>query len=281
MLEMVSNILAIGHLEIGPSAARCGEVLGHIRVAAVQTGVYMNNPVKAVKEAEVLIREAAGDGARLICLPEYWLLSKVLKSADPILQRFMKLGEELDAYINLGGYYESRGGRTYLTSQTVSPSGSVVSRQDKMHLYRGEKRRAAEGSRFELFTVDSARVGVLVCHDVVFPESARTMTMMGCELLVVPSFITARGTEPWLVYLRARALENRVPVVASNVYHPPKCLGRSHVIDLVYDKKERIMELIERVAQDRRTSLVVDIDFTAKSALRRERLRELRPGVYL
>jgi len=81
--------------------------------------------------------------------------------------------------------------------------------------------------------------------------------------------------------LRARALENRVPVVAPNVYHPPKFLGRSSVIDLIYDKKEHVMELSERTAQDKTTSVVVDLDLTSKSGLRRERLRELRPSAYL
>jgi predicted amidohydrolase len=259
--------------------------LDRIRVAAVQSGIYGNNTGRALKDAEALVRGAAAKGARLICLPEHWLLSKVLKTTDdgddPILQRFTKLAEELDAYINLGAYYESRDGRTHLTSLTVSPRGSVLSRQDKVHLYRREKRIANEGSGFRLVTVDGAKVGVLVCHDVVFPESARTLTLMGAELLVVPSFIAAGGTEPWLVYLRARALENRVPVVAPNVYHPPKALGRSCVIDLVYDKKEYVMGLLERVAQDKRTSVVVDLDLASKRGLRRERLRELRPSVYL
>ena len=256
--------------------------MGRIRVAAVQTGIYGNNTGRALKNAEALVRSASEMGARLICLPEHWLLSKVLENGnDPILRRFTKLAEELDAYVNLGAYYESRDGQTHLTSLTVSPMGSVLSRQDKVHLYRREKRIATEGSRFRLFAVDGARVGVLVCHDVVFPESARTLALMGAELLVVPSFIAARGTEPWLVYLRARALENRVPVVAPNVYHPPKFLGRSCVIDLVYDKKERVMELLEKGARDKRTSVVVDLDLASKSGLRRERLRELKPSAYL
>ena len=256
--------------------------MGHIRVAAVQTGIYGKNTGRAVKEAEDLVRGAAEKGARLICLPEHWLLSKVLKTDDdPILRRFTKLAEELEAYINLGAYYESRDGQTHLTSLMVSPMGSVLSRQNKVHLYRRERRMAIEGSGFRLVEVDGAKVGVLVCHDVVFPESARTLTLMGAELLVAPSFIAARGTEPWLVYLRARALENRVPVVAPNVYHPPKLLGRSCVIDIIYDKKEHVMELLERVARDKRTSVVVDLDLASKSGLRRERLRELRPSAYL
>src|SRR5437773_1436331 len=171
---MVCNILAIRPPRNTRGSQRdVGVSLGRIRVAAVQTGIYGNNPGRALKDAEALVRGAAEKGARLISLPEHWLLSKVLKDDDPILRRFTKLAEELDAYINLGAYYESRDGRTHLTSLTVSPRGSVLSRQDKVHLYRREKRMASEGSGFRLVTVDGARVGVLVCHDVVFPESAR------------------------------------------------------------------------------------------------------------
>ncbi len=149
-----------------------------------------------------------------------------------------------------------------------------------MHLYRREKRRAAQGSRFDIVTVNGARVGILVCHDIVVPESARTVTLMGAELLVVPSFIAARGTEPWLICLRARALENRFPVLAPNVYHPPKFIGRSCVIDLVYDKREHVMGLVERAAPRKKTSLVVELDLSSKKPLREERLRELRPSIY-
>ena len=282
MLRHANRVVAVEHAEI-PNTCRgdAGENLSRLKVAAVQTGIYKNRPSKAVGDAETLIRDAAEKGARLICLPEHWLLSEVLGIDDPVLQNFTKLAEELDAYINLGAYYELRDDRTYLTSVTLSPKGSILSRQDKVHLYRREKRRTTLGSRFDLVRVDGVSVAVLVCHDVVFPESARTATLMGAELLLVPSFISVKGTEPWLIYLRARALENRVPVVAANVWHPPNFLGGSRVIDLAYDRKEHVMELAERKAQDKRTCLVVELDLGSKKRLREERLRELRPSTYI
>ena len=45
----------------------------------------------------------------------------------------------------------------------------------------------------------------MVCHDVVFPESARTLVLKGSELLLNPSLITAQGIGPWRSYLIARA----------------------------------------------------------------------------
>ncbi len=246
-----------------------------MKVAAVQLGIYPDNPDRAVAEAEVQVREASGNDARLICLPEHWLLSRVLTNRDPIIRRFASLVKELGVYLNLGANYEKRGGRTWLTSHTFSPSGEIISRQDKVHLYRRETEHAMPGSRFQLADVDGFKVAVLVCHDAVFPETARAVTLMGAELLVVPSLIAAKGSEPWLAYLRARSLENRVPIVSPNVYHPTRFMGRSCILDLRYDKKEHVMHLVERQAHPLKTALVTELDIRSKRPYRRERLREL------
>ncbi len=246
-----------------------------LRVAAVQLGVYRGKPDKAVAEAERQVRQASAKGARLICLPEHWLLSKTLTEDDPIVTRFSNLAREIDAYINIGGNFEIRSARTYMTSTTLAPYG-VISKQDKVHLYRREKRKAIPGSHFDVMSVDGYKVGVLVCHDVVFPETAREATFKGAQLLLVPSLIPAKGIEPWLVYLRARALENRVPVVAPNLYAPPKLTGHSCVIDLSYDRKEHVMELVEHKVPAGKASVVIDLDLASKRPFREERLRELR-----
>ncbi len=247
-----------------------------LKVAAVQLGLYTGHPDKAVAEAERQVRHASRQGARLICLPEHWLLSRVLKKDDEIMRRFAALAKELDAFINMGANFELRGAETYMTSATLSPDGLVISRQDKVHLYRREKRKAVPGSRLDLMTIDGFQVAVLVCHDVVFPETAREVTLRGAELLLVPSLISAEGIEPWLIYLRARSLENRIPVVSPNVYLPPRLPGQSCVLDLSYDKKEHVMKLVERRSPGRKTSIVVELDLSSKRRLREERLNELR-----
>ena len=246
-----------------------------LKVAAVQLGVYRGRPDKAEAEAARQARRASAKGARLICLPEHWLLSRILTEDDAITRRFSKLAVEIDAYINMGANFETRGARTYMTSTTLGPDGRVMSKQDKIHLYRREKRTAVRGSQIEVMTVDGFKAAVLVCHDVVFPETARQATFKGAELLLVPSLIPPKGIEPWLVYLRARALENRVPLVAPNLYAPPELTGRSCIIDLSYDRRQHVMELVEQQAPKGKTSIVVDLDLRSERPLREERLREL------
>jgi len=246
-----------------------------MKVAAVQLGIYPGNPDKAVARAELQVRVASKSEARLICLPEHWLQGRVLTSGDAIIKRFARLAKELGVYLNLGANYEKRGEGTWIASHTISPAGGVISRQDKLHLYREETRKAMPGTGFHTFDVAGTKVGVIVCHDIVFPEAARTVTLMGAELLVVPSMITARGSEPWLAYLRARCLENRLQIVSPNVYHPPRFLGRSRVLDLRYELREHVMQLDERKAFSSRTALVAELDLGSITHLRKERLREL------
>jgi predicted amidohydrolase len=243
-------------------------------------GLHPEDEPRAIDEAEEGVRSAARQGARLICLPEHWLVSKVLKPDDGVHGRFSGLARELGVAINLGGIYERDDEGTYFVSTTISRSGEAVSRQRKVHLYRGEKRKAKPGSSFDAFRVEGTRVGVMVCHDVVFPESARTLALDGAELLIVPSLIVSEGLEPWHVYLKARALENRVPVVSTNAYAPPQFLGRSAVIGLEYDWKERVMRLKESVAPGAKTVLVETVDLDSLEALREERLAERRPDAY-
>jgi predicted amidohydrolase len=253
---------------------------GRLAVAAIQTGMHLGDAEAAVRNAEDLIGKASAKGARLVCLPEHWLGLKVLGPDDRVLDRFSRTAKELDIYANLGAVYERRDEGVFLTSITIAPDGSVISRQDKVHLYRGEKRRARAGKGFNLVEVDGSKVGVLVCHDVVFPESARSLTLGGAELILVPSLISAAGTKPWLVYLAARALENRVPLVAPNVYSPPRFMGRSSVIDLVYNETEKVMDLDVQRAPERRGFALAELDLSSKRKLRMERLSELKQGAY-
>jgi len=246
-----------------------------VKVAALQLGLYPNDSEKAAVEAELQARAAAKKEARLICMPEHWLLSRSIAGRDPILRRFERLAKELGVYLNLGANYEERKNGRWLTSHTLSPAGDIISRQDKVHLYRRENREALPGSRFGLVEVDGSKVGVLVCHDLVFPETSRTVTLMGAELLVVPSLIGTKGSEPWLIYLRARALENRVPIVSPNICLPPRILGKSCILDLRYDKKEHVMQLVEMKAGQLVKPLVAELNLKSNKRQRGERLREL------
>lgn len=251
-----------------------------MKVAAIQTGLFLKSAGRAVAESESLVRDAAKQGARLICLPEHWLLSKTVPPENDIYSRFSHLATRLDVYINLGSIYEKHGRDTFLLSPTVAPSGEIIAKQPKVHLYGREKEIATPGKGFETFKVNDVTVGVLVCHDAVFPESARTSVLKGAELLLVPSLIVSNGIYPWHIYLLARALENRVPVVSANAYMPPRFLGKSTIIDLKYDSTQHVMQANQSIATDGKAIALAELDIDEKTKFREERLHERRTEAY-
>lgn len=252
-----------------------------MRIAAVQLGLHRGKSEKAFSSAEAQVRKAARRGARLVCLPEHWLGLSVLDQRDPMLGWFMDVSRELGIYLNLGANFQRRGGKVFVSSHLITPQGEISSTQDKIHLYRREKRVALPGSRLHIAKVDGLKVGTLVCHDLVFPEPARTLTLMGAELLIVPALIEAGGGSPWLTYLRARSLENRVPIVSANIYAPPRILGKTCIINPTYDRKSHIMHLSEKIAPSGEGLLFEDVDVKAQAGPRKERLGELRKSRFI
>ncbi len=255
-----------------------------LTIAAVQSHLYPKDEARAIREVVKLVRRAVElRSARLVCLPEHWLIEKILSGEDdPLYGTFQDLARSLEAYLNLGGIFEKMGESTFFLSPTISPAGKIISKQKKVHLFRRENQLAIGGDSFEPFQIDELTTGVMVCHDVVFPESARTLVLKGSELLLNPSLITAQGIGPWRSYLIARALENRVPIIAPNPYLGARVPGKSELLGLAYKKPQGIMLVKELVKPASGAKLyVVKLSFDEEEAvLRRERLSERQPKAY-
>lgn len=120
-----------------------------------------------------------------------------------------------------------------------------------------------------------------ICYDNVFPESSRTLALKNADLLFVPSRIAAHGVDAWLLYLKTRALENRFPIIASNVTYPPKYVGGSVIIDLEVDNSTNVVSpKLVAFAQDEEEVILAEVDIEKARELRRERLEERKPNAY-
>jgi len=255
-----------------------------LRIAVIQSHLYPKDEARAVREVLELAKSAGKKSSpRLICLPEHWLIEKILTGGeDPLYGTFQDLAKSLDSYVNLGGIFERMGDATFFLSPTISPEGKVISKQKKVHLFRRENELAIGGDTFEPFKTDGITTGVMVCHDVVFPESARTLVLKGAELLLNPSLITSLGIDPWRSYLVARALENRVPIIAPNPFRGARVPGKSELLGLSYKKPQGIMLVKELVKPVTGTKMfLVELTFDEELAgLRKERLVERQPKAY-
>ncbi|AWU98179.1 carbon-nitrogen hydrolase family protein [Burkholderia sp. JP2-270] len=203
------------------------------RVAALQM-VSTPDVTRNLAEARRLIAEAAGEGAQLVLLPEYFCFmghrdTDKLALAEPYqdgpIQRFLADAARRHGIWVIGGTLPLKApepDRVLNTTLVFDPSGNEAARYDKIHLFNFEKgdesfdeaRTIRAGDTVVTFDAPFGRVGLSVCYDLRFPELYRRMG--DCAMIVVPSAFTyTTGRAHWETLLRARAVENQCYVLAA------------------------------------------------------------------
>src|SRR5438128_12524187 len=105
--------------------------------------------------------------------------------------------------------------------------------------------------------------------------------MKGSELIPRPSKIGKPRNSPWQQYVTVRCLENRMPIVAPNVYAPPWFNGHSMIISLREDPRTKISHpKIASVSRMGEGIAIQEIDSSFHNRLRRERFADIRPETY-
>ena len=187
-----------------------------------------------------LVREAAGKGAKVILPPElfegpYFCQAqheRFFAAAKPVsehkaVQAMQALAAELKVYIPTS-FFEADGPHYYNTLAMIDDSGKVMGTYRKSHIPDGpgytEKFYFRPGNTgFKVWPTKYGTVGVGICWDQWYPETARAMMLMGADVLFFP---TAIGDEPaaeeldtsrlWRRAMIGHAVSNVVPVVAAN-----------------------------------------------------------------
>ncbi len=208
-----------------------------ITVAAVQMSVPETRK-QSIAKAEEFVRQAAEKGARLVLLPElfetkyfcqerryehYELALSVEK--NPAVKRFTEVSAELSVVIPVS-FYE-RSGNVLYNSVAMLDCGKLLGVYRKTHIpddhFYQEKFYFTPGNTgFKVWDTSVGKVGVGICWDQWFPETARCMAIEGAEILLYP---TAIGSEPiiecdssghWRRCMQGHSGSNLMPVVAAN-----------------------------------------------------------------
>ena len=209
-----------------------------VKVAALQFSC--SRDVKEnINKAEKMVREAADNGANIILLPElferqYFCQEKRYDYYDyalplevnPAVNRFKEVAKELGVVIPVS-FYERDIDRLFNTVAMIDADGSVLGIYRKTHIpddhFYQEKFYFTPGDTgFKVFDTRFGYIGVGICWDQWFPETARCMAVQGAEMLLYP---TAIGSEPildvdssghWRRVMQGHAAANLMPVVAAN-----------------------------------------------------------------
>lgn len=209
-----------------------------MKVAITQFGMSWNIEQNLAK-AEQMVRKAAQKGANLILLPElfetpyfcqkekyeYFELAEEAASSQ-VVARFQKLAKELYVVLPLS-FFEKAGNVHFNSLIMIDADGKNLGLYRKSHIPTGEcyeeKFYFSPGDTgFKVFKTKYGRIGVGICWDQWFPEVARSLALLGAQLIVYP---TAIGSEPvlpkdskdhWQNTMKGHAAANIIPVIASN-----------------------------------------------------------------
>jgi predicted amidohydrolase len=207
--------------------------------------------------AERLIKEARSEGVRLLALPEACLGGYLLSLDDdtvldagppalaldgPEIRRLIALAGEMTV---VAGYCEADADTRYNSVVCVSGDG-VLGNHRKVHQPLGEDSSYASGDRFHAFDTPVGRIGMMICYDKAFPESARALALDGAQIGVCVSAWPGSRTnatadlaeDRWKrrfdLFDRARALENQMVWLSANqagTFGSLRFVGSAKVVD--------------------------------------------------
>ncbi len=210
-----------------------------VTVAAIQMSMT-DDVAENVAKADRLVRSAASRGAQIILIPELFeglyfckdqLAEHLLRAQNftqnPTISHFSALAAELSVVLPLS-LYELAGQARFNSVAIIDADGTNLGTYRKSHIPDGpgytEKYYFSPGDTgFKVWNTRYARIGVGICWDQWFPESARSMALQGAELLLYP---TAIGSEPpapdwdssghWRRVMCGHAGANLMPLIAAN-----------------------------------------------------------------
>jgi len=275
-----------------------------VKVAAIQMRMSEDKSAN-VATAKRLVCEAAQNGANIILLPELFEGLYFCKDKDEkyfswaaprkenrLIKEFQSLAEEFGVVL-LVSYFEKAEEGYFNSLVVIDADGTVMQNYRKTHIPDGpgyeEKFYFQPGdSGFIVYDTKFAKIGVGICWDQWFCETARALTLMGAEIIFYP---TAIGSEPeiqldskehWQRVQMGHAAANTVPVVVANRYGREvgeSCeltfYGSSFITDYTGAK-------IAEASRDQETILYGEFDLEANAKAREYwgLLRDRHPEAY-
>ena len=262
-----------------------------------------------IDTATDLVTKAAKAGANIILLQElfetpyfcqvhdfdYFKLATSV-SDNAAMNHFKALAKELDIVLPISFYEKS--GNTFFNSVTViDADGEILGTYRKTHIPDGipyaEKFYFTPGDTgFKVWDTKYAKIGVGICWDQWFPECARSMALMGAELLFYP---TAIGDEPtlgidskghWQRCMQGHAAANLMPVIAANRIGTETISQNGNDSTLEFYGSSFITdgrgEIIQEASKDKKEVLTATFDLDELAIARRQWgvFRDRRPSMY-
>ena len=264
-----------------------------------------SNYEENIKKATQMVEKCAKEGAQIILIQELFSNLYFCQVEDyekfslaedrknsPLIKHFQEVAKKHKVVLPIS-FFEKSGANYFNSLVVIDADGKDLGLYRKTHIPTGqcyeEKFYFSPGDTgFKVFTTKYGKIGIGICWDQWFPETARILTLKGAEILLFP---TAIGSEPvlvrdsmphWRNTMCGHAAANIIPVLASNRVGEEKAPGSSMVFQgfsFIADQHGEVVEEMNRTEEGYRIH-----EFDLK-AIDKERVdwgvfRDRRPECY-
>lgn len=242
------------------------------------------------------VKEAKANGADFVLFPECWITAycvpDILEELKPVkeieneptfvawcenaltedsepIKKFQKVARELSIGIEITGFTKGKKSPQN-TAFIINRDGEIILKYSKVHTCDFAWERYLEsGDGFHVCKFDDICIGVMICYDREYPESARELMLQGAELILVPN--DCGDMPPRLQELSVRAMENMVGIAMANT--PGERAGNSCAFNpMVWDEDGNVIDNTIVIA-DKNTDGIIYATFDM-DAIREHRRRE-------
>lgn len=225
-------------LALTPSPALAAETTPQppptVKVAGIVLKWLRTDKAANYRRAEPMIREAAANGAKIVCMTECFLDGYAIADKTIPLEEYRALGEPIPGglYFNkltalakeleihlVAGMMETDGEKRHNTTVLIGPDGALIGKYRKQELGH-ELDRNTLGDESPVFDTPYGKVGVVICADRRYPELVNRICAKGADFLLCPSggMFGSKRNDP---ILQERSKENGIHIV---FVHPAEFL---------------------------------------------------------
>lgn len=264
----------------------------NLRLSVIQMNSKIASRDSNVEKACNMIDEAAKMKPDIILLPELFnveyfpqyrdhkYLSYAEKDSEYTISQIKVKAREHSIFIAATIFESEIPGINYDSTIIVTPMGEILGKYRKIHpaaVLSLEKIYFRPGSKFPIFKINNWKVGILICYDHCFPESARSLTVKGADLILIP-FATTIYKNIWYSSMMTRAWENGIFLAAANK------VGREG--DWVFNGRSLIAnpfgEIVTKASEKEEDIIFAELDhdLICKARKKWPMLRDRRPEIY-
>lgn len=197
-----------------------------------KTKIYLAQmqPVLGDKEKNTgkifsFIKEAAQSNADLVLFPELALTGLSTKSrtnelaesiSGPSVKKVQKWAREHNIKV-IFGFPEAVNGNVYNSACFINHKGDIIGTHKKVHLWDEEAKYYSGGDSFKVWDTKIGKIGIMICYDTQFSESARILAVKGAQMILIPTGNMSPFEFHQSFHIRCRAEENQLFVATTNL----------------------------------------------------------------